>query len=160
LGTAEAMVRDGTLEGRLTNVLARIRARTGRATRIVLLGYPYLEGDPGYAVPSTRAGVPAVAAGRRVRALTDAADRLERKVVDGLNAKQRSKANVFVSVKQRFAGHELLAERANPARWFIAPFTDAPLGDYDIWYHPNPAGYLAEARLLLADARVPKGDVG
>jgi lysophospholipase L1-like esterase len=160
LTTAEKMVSDGTIEGRLTNVLAGIRARTGPATRIVLLGYPYLEGDAGYVVPSNRAGVGPVAAGRRVRALTDAADRLEQKVVDGMNAKQGTDGNVFVSVKQRFAGHELLAQRTNPARWFIAPFTDAPIGDLDVWYHPNPAGYLAEAQLLLADPRVPKADVG
>jgi lysophospholipase L1-like esterase len=159
LTTAEKMVSDGTIEGRLMNVLAGIRARTGPAARIVLLGYPYLEGDAGYAVPSNRAGVPAVAAGRRVRALTDAADRLEQKVVDRLNAKQHTAANVFVSVKRDFAGHELFAQHTNPTRWLVAPFTDAPIGDYDTWYHPDPAGYLAEARLLLADPRVPKTDL-
>ncbi|MCU1374455.1 MAG: putative secreted hydrolase [Actinomycetia bacterium] len=154
LARAERFLTDGTLETRLTKVLTAIRARTSAATRIVLLGYPYLEGDAGYVVPSTEAGVPAVAAGRRVRALTDAADRLGQKVIDA----QGSATNVFISTKRAFAGHELTARRLNPARWFVAPFTaDGPLSD---WYHPTRAGYAAEAQLLLADPRVPKADVG
>lgn len=147
LAKAERMVTDGTVATRLTNVLTAIRARTGPATRIVLVGYPYLEGDAAFALAP-------VAAGARVRGLTDAGDRVGQQVTAALGPN-----TIFVSTKQAFAGHELLAARSNPSRWLVAPFTDAPLGQLDLWYHPNTAGHAAIAKVLFDDPRVPKADV-
>jgi lysophospholipase L1-like esterase len=159
LTKAEGMVADGTLATRIRGALTAVRAHTGPLTRIVLLGYPYIEGDAGYTVPWTSGTAAPVEAGRRVRALTDAADRVDSDVVAALDAGQGTANDLFVSTKQAFAGHELFASRLNPDRWFVAPFTDAGLGDLDIWYHPNQAGQAAEARLLFDDRRVPKADV-
>lgn len=159
LATAERMVADGTLAARLTTALTAIRAHADRLTRIVLVGYPYLEGDPYYIVPATTPGTPAVAAGARVRALSDAGARAGEQVVTALNAAQGTTTNVFVPTTGAFAGHELYATQLNPSRWSVAPFTDAGLGDLDLWYHPNAAGHAAIAQALYDDARVPKADV-
>ena len=151
---AERMLSDGTMRTRLTNVLTAIRARTGPKARIVLLGYPYLEGDPTYTVPSTRPTFVPVQAGKRIRALSDAGDTLGQQLTAAMPN------TAYVSLTKAFAGHELFAMRPNPARWLVAPFTDATLGEYDLWYHPNKAGHAAYAKALFDDVRVPKVDVG
>ncbi|MCU1488390.1 MAG: Lipase 2 precursor [Actinomycetia bacterium] len=153
LRSAEHVLADGTMKARLTNVLTAIRARAGTATKIVLLGYPYLEGDATYTVPSTRPTFAPVQAGKRIRALSDAGDAIGRVLTATLPG------TVYVSTTKPFSGHELSAMRPNPDRWFVAPLVDAPLGQYDLWYHPNKAGHAAEAKLLFDDARVPKVDV-
>jgi hypothetical protein len=153
LRRAERMLADGTVKSRLTDVLTAIRARAGAVTRIVLLGYPYLEGDATYTVPSTRPTFAPVQAGKRVRALSDAGDAIGRQLTASLPG------TVYVSTTKAFSGHELFAMRPNPDRWFVAPLVDAPLGQYDLWYHPNKAGHAAEAKLLFDDVRVPKVDV-
>jgi lysophospholipase L1-like esterase len=158
---AERMLSDGTLQGRLTNVLTAIRARTGPGARIVLVGYPYLERDASFTLsPSSSAGGAPVAAGQRVRALTDAGDRIGEQVTAALNARQGTTANIAVSSKAAFAGHELSATGLTAGRYFNAPLADADPAGIDAWYHPNRAGYAAEAKLLLDDPRVPKADAG
>jgi lysophospholipase L1-like esterase len=147
LASAERLVADGTEQRRLAEVLGAIRATAAPRTRIVLVGYPYLEGDPAYAVG-------AVQAGRRIRALSDAGDRIGAAITAPVpNA-------AYVSMTGVFAGHELTAARPNPNRWFVAPVTDAGLDGLDLWYHPTRAGHAAIALALFADPRVPKADVG
>ena len=153
LRKAERMITDGTMKTRLTNVLTAIRAKAGPATRIVLLGYPYLEGDATYTVPSRRPTFAPVQAGKRVRALSDAGDALGQQVTAAVPN------TTYVSVTKAFAGHELSAARANPARWLVAPFVDAPVSQVDLWYHPTKAGHAAYAKALFDDPRVPKTDV-
>ena len=153
LTTAERMVRDGTMKTRLTNVLTAIRAKAGPTTEVVLVGYPYLEGDATYTVPSTRKALAPVQAGTRIRALSDAGDALGRAITATMPN------TAYVSVTKAFAGHELHAMRPNPQRWFVSPLVDAPLSQVDLWYHPNKAGHAAIAKALFDDVRVPKADV-
>lgn len=160
LTNAEQRLDDGTMEQALTRVLLAIQRRADRRARIVLLGYPYLEGDAGYRL---RAGRKTVEVGRRLRAITDAGDRLQDRVVRRLNREHHTRRFVFVSTKRLFAGppdHSLFAMRSNPRRWFVQPFVDRLLieGPAD-WYHPSPTGWKKEAELLLRNSRVPKRDL-
>jgi lysophospholipase L1-like esterase len=154
LATAERMVADGTLQARLAKVLTAIRRKAGPAARIVVLGYPYLEGDATYTVPSTKRMLAPVQAGKRIRALSDAGDRLYGRLLASMPG------TVYVPTTRTFAGHELYAMRPNPARWFVAPMTDASFGQVDLWYHPDQAGHAAEAKALFHDPKVPKQHQG
>jgi lysophospholipase L1-like esterase len=154
LAGAERMLADGTIAGRVKHVLAVVRKKADPAATIVLLGYPYLEGDAGYRLPSLGD------VGKRLRHIEDLGDAIERDAVKEV-AKPRTARLLFAGTKKLFAGppsHELFAERTNPDRWFIQPWVDSNLFNRDVWYHPNPAGWRAEARLLARDRRVPKRD--
>lgn len=162
LTQAERALRNGSLEQDITRVLRSIRARADRRARIVLLGYPYLEGDPGYRLRSGHWGNRFIEAGKRLRELTDAGDATQKRVVKRLNAQEQSSPYVFVSTKRLFAGppnHTLFAQKRNPHRWFVQPLTDAALIDFDLLYHPNPTGWRKTAELLFRHPRVPRFDL-
>jgi hypothetical protein len=97
--------------------------------------------------------------GKRLHALGLASNALGASMVKKLNAGTRGKPFVFVSVLQLFDGppyHGLYADKVNPHRWMIEPFTDAPVAADLTWYHPDPTGWLREAKLLAATASVPR----
>jgi lysophospholipase L1-like esterase len=152
----------GTIEQQLVKVLRAIQARKRGDARVVLLGYPYLEGDPNYRLRSGHFGNTFIQVGQRVRHLTDLGNAMDRRVVAKLNSETSSQNYIFEPTSSLFEGppnHELFAMKNNPARWFIQPFVDAALvPDANLFYHPNPTGWLQEARLLLSDSNVPKHD--
>ncbi|HXE44084.1 MAG TPA: GDSL-type esterase/lipase family protein [Conexibacter sp.] len=160
LDHAAKLLEDGTLADRLRKLLAAVQAKADPTATIVLLGYPYLEADPGYTLRSGHFGHTFMHVGKRLRHVEDLGDNVQRNVVAGLNRASAAKI-VFVSTKALFAGpphHELYAKRNNRHRWFVQPFVDAGLFSRDLWYHPNPTGWKQEARLLARDPRVPKRD--
>lgn len=159
LTQAEEALKDGALEQRMANILRSIQTRAGPLTRIVVLGYPYLEGDPSYRLRSGRGGSTFIEVGQRLREIEDVGDRVQERVASQLNVENSTSRFVFVKTKRLFGGpptRELFAKKNNKNRWFIQPFVDAGAIDRDIWYHPNVAGWRSEARLLLKDPRVPK----
>lgn len=161
LRQAERALKQGALEGRIRSILSAIAQQAASGTRIVLLGYPYLEGDPGYTLRSGHFGKTFIAVGKRLRALQERGDRVQARAVS--EAAPGGASMVFVPTKDLFAGppdHGLFAKSNNPERWFVQPFVDASVASRDTWYHPNPAGWDAEARLLLADPRIPSFDAG
>lgn len=158
LGNAERLVANGTMKTRITNVLKGIRARANPGAKVVLLGYPFLEGDTGYTLRSGHGDkAPIIKVGQRLHALGVAADTLDQQVVSALNAGYPGSPFAFVSVHQLFDGppyHGLYAKKNNPNRWMIQPFVDGL--DPNVWYHPNPTGWREEANLLAKTATVPK----
>jgi hypothetical protein len=154
LSTAENLVNDGTLEGRVRRVLRAIRTRANAHATIVLLGYPYLENNVAYRLPYGRNQV--VPVGKRLRAIEDKGNALQQRVVDALNSHDHTRSFVFAETRQLFKGHELSATDSNPNRWFVEPLTDSTFASYETWYHPNPKGWAEEANLLLRDASIPK----
>jgi GDSL-like Lipase/Acylhydrolase family len=154
LTQAERLLDDGTIEGRVKHVLSEIHARANPQATIALLGYPYLESDPGYEINK---GTPdAYNVGKWLRSIEDKGDTIQQRIVDQLNSKDATSAFVFVKTKALFKGHELSAESSNPKRWFVEPLTDSTIASHDTWYHPNPKGWAEEANLLLHDASIPK----
>ncbi len=151
LTAAEKLLNDGTLEARVKHVLSAIRARANPLATIALLGYPYLEKDTSFTLPGP--DHKPVEIGRRLKALEDNGDAIQRRVISQLNAQDQTNSFVFVSTKKLFAGHELSAAYSNPNRWFVAPFSTISTST---WYHPNPKGWAEEAKLLLNDPSIPK----
>ncbi len=159
LSRAERMIADGTVTARIVGVLRAIRARANPDARIVLLGYPYLEGDLSYVLRSgSGKNAPLIKVGKRLHALGTEGDQIDSSVVAQLD-RQYPDQFIFVSVHKLFDGppyHGLYAKKNNPDRWMIQPFVDAGLAETSIWYHPNPTGWMQESKLLLRDAAVPK----
>lgn len=161
LTTAEKMIGNGTvgsgtIGGRLTRVLKAVRNRASAGAKIVLIGYPFLEGNQNYTLPKD-SGSP-VKVGKRLHALQVDADRLERAVANAVNGDYPGSPFAFVSVQSLFNGppfHGLYAQKLNPDRWMVAPMTDATIASKATWYHPNPTGWDQEARLLIRTASVP-----
>ncbi|OLE23037.1 MAG: hypothetical protein AUG44_23225 [Actinobacteria bacterium 13_1_20CM_3_71_11] len=148
------------LQQDLTRILNHLRTAVLRPdARMVLLTYPYLSNRPSWVLRSIRPvagfGGDRYDAGREVRALGDAGDRVQRAVVTDVN---RAAGVEFIhlidGVKAHFAGHEpdpSIAHR-NPDRW-MHEFFDTRIPAE--WYHPNPQGHEEEKNLLL-----PFGDFG
>jgi hypothetical protein len=146
-------------------VLKAIKQRAAPTAKIVLLGYPYLEGDAKWTLPygcrrCSGRRRPPVQVGARLKALGDKGDLIQQAVVDQLNAGDPSHSFIFVKTKAKFHGppqHELFASHVNSKRWFVQPGID---GSYSAsratFYHPNPTGWDQEAWLLWDDARIPK----
>ncbi len=154
LGKAERLLKDGIVQSRLERVLSGIRHSASSKAVIALLGYPYLESDTHYELDSgTRQPVEV---GKRLRAIENRADAIQRAVITGLDARDRAHSFVFIDTEQLFKGHELSATDSNPNRWFVEPLTDATVASVSTWYHPNPQGWAEEARLLLRSASIPK----
>lgn len=159
LSNAERLVRDGTMEKRVATVLKDIKKRASADAKIVLLGYPYLEGDENYALRSGHGGHTFIQVGKRLRALARAGDAAQHAAVR--TASGGGQQIMFVKTKALFAGpptHELFAQRNNSRRWFVQPFIDSTLASFSTWYHPNPRGWLEEAKLLVAQPRIRKRD--
>lgn len=162
LANAERLLSDGTIERRITMVLNAVRQRADPRAKIVLLGYPYLEGDPNYRLRSGHFGNTFIDVGKRLRHIGDVGDTVQTRVVTRLNSPPQHNNFVFVNTKDLFEGppnHELFAQKSNPNRWFIQPWSDSGYIEHDTWYHPNPMGWLQEASLLLGDPRIPKHDI-
>jgi hypothetical protein len=148
---------DGTISTRLRAVLGGISERADPMATIVLLGYPYLEGDTDYSLSDH--GV-TYHVGARLRGLGESGDALERGAAGALDARGRQRV-VFVPTKALFEGppsHELYGRHVNRQRWFVQPWLDSGLLMHDVWYHPNRNGWQQEAQLLASDPRVPEGD--
>jgi hypothetical protein len=152
LHAAETLLSNGTMESRIRQVLTDIHDRANPLATVALLGYPYLESDPSYRLPYGHNQY--VAVGKWLRAIENKGDALQQKVVTALDAANRTSQLVFVKTKATFAGHELSALSSNPKRWFVEPITDTL--EWETWYHPNPKGWAAEAKLLLSLASIPK----
>jgi alpha-tubulin suppressor-like RCC1 family protein/lysophospholipase L1-like esterase len=159
LTRAEHLLDDGTLYRRISKVLHAIQTRAAATAKIVLLGYPHLEGDPNYRLRSGHFGNTFIEVGKRIRTIGDRGELIQERVVKDLNAKTHGQPFIFVSVQQLFDGpptHVLFAQRVNPNRWMVQPGIDASRATFSTYYHPNPTGWDQEAKLLLNDPRVPK----
>ncbi|MET9736300.1 GDSL-type esterase/lipase family protein [Streptomyces sp. NPDC006458] len=156
LSRAEGMLKNGTLQRRITTVLKDIRAKANSGASIVLLGYPLLEGDSTYTLKSGDA--PPVKVGKRLRTMGVQADALQAAVVKSLNPATGGGNFRFVSTQALFNGppyHGLYAQKTNTKRWMVQPVIDASLATYMTWYHPNPTGWANEGRLLARTKGVP-----
>jgi hypothetical protein len=160
LSDAEIALVNGTMRKRVFDVLEAIRARVNPKATMVLLGYPYLEGDSDYTLRSGHGGSTFIKVGQRVRHIGDLANKVQGSAVTALNRSAGPRV-VFVKTTALFEGppnHELFAKKNNPKRWFIQPFVDVGLAQRDLFYHPNPTGWQEEAELLPHTAGVPKTD--
>lgn len=93
LTRAEKLLAGGAssaLGKRLQLVLTDVRARTKARATIVLLGYPFLEGDRNLTLASDTAGKPPVAVGRRLYALGVSADKVQAASVAAVNRDRKS----------------------------------------------------------------------
>ena len=157
LDRAKRLFADGTMAKRLRKVLSAVQDRADPTAKIVLLSYPYLEGDRHYSFGG-------IDVGSELRKIEDTGDDVQLSVVNSLNHRPEAPKLVFISkVKRLFEGppnHELYAERINSHRWFIQPFVDTNLNPTlrNLYYHPNRTGWRKEAELLVSDPRVPKHD--
>ena len=160
LSNAEKLIANGTMRSRITNVLKAIRAKADPMAKIVMLGYPFLEGDTAYTLRSGHGDkAPIIKVGQRLHAIGVAADALDKSIVKSLNSTDPNRPFEFVSVQKLFDGppyHGLYAQKNNPNRWMVQPFVDVSVATHDTWYHPNPTGWSQEAKLLAATADVPK----
>lgn len=136
----------------MTSVLKAIDGRVRPDAKIVLLGYPYLEGDHNYelidrgegkrslkrdACGTRRGRTNFVTVGRCLYRIEDLGQKNQLGTIDTLNTQDHKHRFVFVSTQRLFAGtepgftgpnHELFATHVNPNRWFIQPFVDADSG--------------------------------
>ena len=150
------------IEVKIATVLRQVAKFANTDAKIVLVGYPLLEGDVGYqlltgASPLHRRAIPPpILVGQRVRAGGTTLDDQEAEIVDTLNAGNLNPQFAFESVQAMFEGppdHELHAGAAqvNPIRWMMKPFVDNEPPNFDLpnfgfnFYHPNPTGWLMEA---------------
>jgi hypothetical protein len=160
LRDAQQMLDIGTVEARLRKVLTGIRHRAFSGAKIVLLGYPMLEGDAGYTLRSGHGdNAPIIAVGARLHRLQIDANKADAAAVAYMNAHAAGSPFVFVNVQPLFNGppfHGLYAKKNNPDRWMVQPFVDASLATYRTWYHPNPTGWAQEGKLLFDTPAVPR----
>jgi hypothetical protein len=169
LDSAEKEVKGASLRANITRVLNGVRKRAAAGTRIVLLGYPYLEADDGSGFMLDDDPV-----GNRVRRLGSQGDKVQKAIVDELNAAAGNEQFVFLSTQALFAGkndqaddlcgladadaghfHELQADATNRHRWMVQPSRDASVASWRTYYHPNPMGWCQEGQLLLDSDEVP-----
>ena len=151
LDRAIQLLHDGSVTSAVTHVLSEIHGRDPSA-KIVLLGYPYLEGDESYELVDRGEGSASVTGdtcgdrsgstnlvtvGKCVHEIGDLGDSIEQGIVDQLNSSDSGSPYAFVSTQRLFVGtqpgftgpnHELYASHVNPNRWFIQPFVDADSG--------------------------------
>lgn len=169
LNRAEKLVNGDKLRSQIATVLAGIQGQAAPGTRIVLLGYPYLEADDGSPFKLDNVKV-----AKRIRAIGKAGDRVQSEIVDLLNQRTGVNQFAFVPTKQLFAGktdnaddrcglsaedaghfHELQADANNKHRWMTQPWIDGGFDMRATWYHPNPIGWCEEAQLLLDSGKLP-----
>lgn len=152
-GTAK--LDDGkTLRQHIRRVLQGIHDRANKHTRIVLLGYPYLEADFSLQFGS-------IPLGQTLKDISDTGDQVESDIVASLNQANGTRNFVFVPTKALFRGdpsvgwlnskflyhhHELYKTYVSNYRWMVHPFHDTPNPAF--FYHPNPLGWHMEADLL------------
>ncbi len=146
VGAARALI--PAIKQRLVDDVAALRARGLRAdAKIVQLGYPFLQVDNDFVLPDLTAPLTPYPAGDEVRRLiTDATAQLAT-VPAVVNAGNPGQMTFVDGVTEKFAGHEPDARTTNPQTW-IKEALSGP--DLNLWYHPNDAGQVAYAELLLA----------
>ena len=160
VNAAAQLIDGGDYAARLRGILTAVWNRAHPNAKIVVLGYPNLEGDPNYQL--RRGSVFSddyYVAGSAVRALTTKANGVAQQVIDTLNAERSGGQFVFVPVSAAFDGppsHVPRAAGRNDSRWINDPIDSTNKND---WYHPNSSGHAAEAQLLLSNPMVPKSDV-
>lgn len=169
LDYAEEMLKGTTLRKDTTKVLKGIRKRAAPGTRIVLLGYPYLEANDSSAFMLDDDPV-----GARVRKIGVQGNKMQKAIVAELNTDTGNDQITFLSTQALFAGkldhaedscglssdsaghfHELQADANNRHRWMVQPVLDASFATRLTYYHPNPMGWCQEAQLLLKSGDVP-----
>lgn len=134
-----------TIKQRLIDNIDLLRARGLRNdAKIVQLGYPYLQVDDNFTLPSVSGPYPA---GNEVRKLIADAMAEFGKVADVANASVPGQFTFVGNVAAKFAGHEPDAAFTNPDAWIVEQAGNA---DLKHWYHPNAKGQAAYAELLLA----------
>lgn len=160
LERAERMLRNGTIEGRVRTVLTNImnNDRTSPTAKIVLIGYPHLEGDSRYKLRYGRHGRQ-VGVGKRLRALVSSANAKYAAIVRSLNEAHPARF-AYQSTLSLFdppgpTYHGLYAKKNNSDRWMVQPELDARLWDVHKWYHPNPRGWKKEGLLLALNPAIP-----
>ena len=148
-----------TYSGRLAYVLRLIRGRADWRTRIVLVGYPFLERSDDFRlrIGSTNQYIEVA---QILRDLGRRANAVQRSVVNRLNDEAATDTFAHVPMTSVFRGHELMAGSwIDEGRWFVEPIADAGLNAIDTWYHPNATGHRQEASALVSSALVPKYDL-
>lgn len=162
LTNAENLLANGTISTQVTNVLKAIRAKDVGA-KIVLLGYPFLEGDTTYTLRSGHGNnSPIIQVGKRLHALQVKADAIQQSIVKSLNNTNAGTPFAFVSVQKLFAPDPpgiyrgLYAKKNNPNRWMVQAGVDVPDIPCSTCYHPNTIGWSKEGALLASTASVPK----
>ncbi|MCZ4497566.1 MAG: domain containing protein [Marmoricola sp.] len=160
LSSARKMLDGGTIQTRIEKILADIKKSAAPSAKIVLLGYPFVEGDPSLTFGPLPLGKFLAALGHRT-------DAVGRAAVAHVNAVDAGRSVIFVSTQDLFSGrspwltskervrHELFKRKVNTARWMIQPFVDAGAQDENLFYHPNPTGWTREAMLLMQTKTIP-----
>jgi hypothetical protein len=160
---ARRTVRSGATKRRLERVLAHISRQAAPHARVVLLGYPRLEGSA-----DLRLG--AINVGKRLRVIQSQFEARQRDLIARLNQDSQfgRRPFRFVSTARMFAGrsawlprqervrHELFKGRLNRHRWLVDPARDVRPSTADSGGHPNPKGWLREAHLLVHSRGVPE----
>ncbi len=164
LSYAEDKLIDRSFEVDLTVVLSDVLSRTASDTKVVLLGYPYLERNENLTFGD-------IDLGARLKRLADDGSHLQSRVVADLNEAYDDRL-VYVSPRALFSGrerwlqdadrglrHELGKGDDSPDRWVVQPFSDASAFQIANMYHPNEKGWRREGELLFRDTRIPISDV-
>jgi len=156
---------DSPFQTKLRNLLKKIALKANPEAKIVLLGYPQLEGSDSYQlsygsaiVPSRKPPRAPVLVGLRVRQGGVDVQTQQQAMIDEFETKNPGHY-VFAPVIDKFVGHELFAGalEVNAARWLVKPFVDANVSDN--FYHPNPDGWRAEAEMLACSHTIPNKKV-
>jgi len=143
------------LRKKLKDALTAVRDRVSASSRVVLVGYPYLD-DGSYVsqvcLPLTiRICGPRSPTGKIIRDLGDLGDQAQRAVADELNGDGSGGAKIEFSsgTKALFAGHEPNGSRvvSNPDGWLwelpdVRTFREE-------YYHPKAVGHAAIADALV-----------
>ncbi len=146
LDGAETLLSSGMYADHLDQVLTSIARHGGSKTRIVLVGYPYLEAST--TLTGAGPGGTTVEIGARLRQLQITGSRIEAETVTKVNKELGRDAVSYVSTAPGFAGHEITAaepyepQATNPDLWIQAP---SPAVDLHVWYHPKAAGHRSMA---------------
>ncbi|RYB90672.1 hypothetical protein EUA06_10265 [Nocardioides glacieisoli] len=131
-------------QGLLADVAA-LRARGLREdSKIVQLGYPWLQVDNGFTLTDLSGSYPA---GDAVRSLINDATAELATVPAAANVGHPGQMSFVGGVTTKFSGHEPDAQLTNPQTWIHQAFSGP---DTNIWYHPNDLGQIAYSELLLA----------
>ncbi len=140
---------NSTFRANLVSVLERIIGATRSDTKIVMLGYPYLERYEDLTIANLLTG-DSYDVGREVRRLGERGDEIQRSVFNSVLGSEVGTRGFYrlSEVKAAFAGppsHEPEASGSNPDRWVNEALDTRITSE---WYHPNPRGHEAYADIL------------
>lgn len=138
LAKAQKAVDDGTFKRHLEQVLTSIAAHGSPSTKVVVVGYPYLEGDT--TLTGTGRDGTVVQIGSRLRALQDSGTVVQARAVADADHELGRDQITYVPTASALAGHELHAGGDYEAQakdqnvWIQAP---TPSVEALVWYHPG-----------------------